>query len=158
MTWKLTNVDIHGIDAADQETERKAKLKPAIAALYKTAYKTANKLDYLNKRLFELCLLAQLDLKSHKQTAWIKVITPTIPQAKADEAAGKLPPQDPARHPRIVRSTSRPACPTTPPSCNPDQWTAVMFLSSITFLPFDPQYATLQKNKFVKVVQLGTMQ
>ena len=81
----VRNADLHGIDAADQEAKRKARLKPAIVALYQTAAM----LDYLDKRLFELPLLARLDLKSHEQTTWINVITPPIQQCKA-EAADKL--------------------------------------------------------------------
>jgi len=85
LAWKLRNADLHGIDAADQEEKRKAKLKPAIVALYESA----NKLDYLDRRLFEMPLLARLDLKSDQQTAWINQVTPTVRQAKA-EAADKL--------------------------------------------------------------------
>ena len=85
LAWKLRNADLHGIDAADQEAKRKAKLKPAIVALYKTA----EKLDYLDKRLFDLTLEVRLGLKSHEQAAWINVTTPTVRQAKA-EAADKI--------------------------------------------------------------------
>ena len=85
LAWKLRNADLHGIKAADQEAKRKAKLKPAIMALYQTAAT----LDYLDKRLFELPLLARLDLKSYEQTAWINVVTPTVRQCKA-ETADKL--------------------------------------------------------------------
>jgi hypothetical protein len=85
MAWKLRNADLHGIDAADQEAKRQAKLKPAIVALYETAAT----LPYLDKRLFELPLIDRLDLKSHEQTAWINVTTPTVRQAKT-EADDKL--------------------------------------------------------------------
>jgi hypothetical protein len=55
MAWKLRNADLRGVeDTADQEEKRKAKLKPAIVALSKTA----DTLDYLDKHLFELPLLA----------------------------------------------------------------------------------------------------
>ena len=56
MAWKLRNADLHGIDSADQEAKRNAKLKPAIVALYKTS----EKLDYLDKCLFDLPLLPSL--------------------------------------------------------------------------------------------------
>jgi hypothetical protein len=85
MAWKLRNEDLHGVDAADKEAKRQAKLKPAIVALYQAA----DKLDYLDKRLFELTLDKRLDTKSHEQTAWINLVTPTVRQAKA-EAADKL--------------------------------------------------------------------
>jgi hypothetical protein len=65
--------------------KRKAKLRPAIVALYQTA----DKLDYLDKRLFELPLDKRLELKSHEQAAWVNVTTPTVRQAKA-EAADKI--------------------------------------------------------------------
>ena len=58
MAWKVRNPDLHGINADDQEAKRKAKLKPAIAALYKTA----DKRDYLDKRIFDLPLLERLGL------------------------------------------------------------------------------------------------
>jgi hypothetical protein len=84
--WKLCNSDLHGVDAADQEAKRKAKLKPKLVALHKTA---KNKLDHLNKRLFELPLLAGLDLKFHEKTAWINVATLAVWHAKA-EATNKI--------------------------------------------------------------------
>ena len=71
MAWKPRNVNLHGVDSADQEAKRKAKLKPAIIALHKTAAK----LNELDKRLFHLPVLApRLGLKSHEQTAWIDVV------------------------------------------------------------------------------------
>ena len=85
LAWKLRNIDLHGIDAVDQEAKRKAKLKPAIVALYEAG----KKLTYLDRCIFELPLLARLDHKSHEQTAWIDLHTPTFRQALA-EAADKL--------------------------------------------------------------------
>ena len=65
LAWKVRYADLHGIVAADnQEAKRKAKLKPPIVALYQTAAT----LNYLDKRLFELPLDKQLDLKSHEAT------------------------------------------------------------------------------------------
>ena len=80
--WKQRNADLHGLDTADQERKRKAKLKPAIVALYNTAAS----LDYLDKRLFTLPLSERLTLRSHEQEAWINVVTPTVRQAKAEAA------------------------------------------------------------------------
>ena len=61
------------MDTANREQKRKAKLKPAIVALYKTT----TKLDNLDQRLFALPLAARLaahlaarlNLRSHEQTA-----------------------------------------------------------------------------------------
>lgn len=56
--------------------------------------KTAEKLDYLDKRLFDLPLLARLlGLKSHEQTAWINMVAR---QAKTEAAT--IYPTDPTRH------------------------------------------------------------
>jgi hypothetical protein len=74
------NTDLHGVDKAGQEEKRKAKLKPAIVAVFKTA----ETLDYLDRRLFDLTLDKGLGQKSHEQTAWINVVTPTVRQAKAE--------------------------------------------------------------------------
>jgi hypothetical protein len=106
MAWKLRNADLHGIDAADQEAKRKAKLKPAIVALYKTA----DKLDYLDKRLFDLPLVDRLDQKSHEQTAWINVVTPTVRQAKA-EAADKIHKTQRDIREFLIRPAAQPAAP-----------------------------------------------
>jgi hypothetical protein len=59
-----------------------SQLKPQIVALYKTA----DSLDYLDKRLFALDLDKRLGLRSSEQTAWINVVTPTVRQAKAEAA------------------------------------------------------------------------
>jgi hypothetical protein len=74
-----------------QEATHKAKLKPAIVALCKTA----DTPDCLDKQLFDIiplllrtCLKKQ---KSHKQTARINVVTPTVRQAKADKQKQKQP-------------------------------------------------------------------
>jgi hypothetical protein len=53
--WKLCNADLHGIDKADQELKRKAKLRPAIVALCAAAAQ----LNYLDKRIFDLPLLTK---------------------------------------------------------------------------------------------------
>jgi hypothetical protein len=101
MAWKLRYADLHGIDATDHEAKRKAKLKPAIVDLYKTVAK----LDYLDKRLFDLPLLARLlGLKSHEQTAWINVVAR---QAKT-EAADHIQRTQRENHEFIIR----PAAPT----------------------------------------------
>ncbi len=78
--WLLRNADLHGIDKADQEAKRKAKLRPAIVALYQTSAT----LKYLDKRLFALPLDKRLDLNSSEQRAWISLVTPTVRQAKAE--------------------------------------------------------------------------
>jgi hypothetical protein len=78
--WKQRNTDLHGVDKADQELKRKAKLQPAIVALYMTAAT----LDYLDRRLFDLTLKQRLGQNSHEQAAWINVVTPTVRQAKAE--------------------------------------------------------------------------
>ena len=78
--WLLRNADLHGIDKADQEAKRKAKLRPAIVALYQTSAT----LTYLDKRLFALPLDKRLDLNSSEQRAWISLVTPTVRQAKAE--------------------------------------------------------------------------
>jgi hypothetical protein len=80
--WKQRNADLHGIDPADKEQKSKAKLRPAILALYASAAK----LDYMDKRLFELPLDDRLDLRSSEQVAWINIVTPTVRQAKAEAA------------------------------------------------------------------------
>jgi hypothetical protein len=81
IAWKLRNADLHGIDKADQEAKSKAKLRPAIIALYQTSAT----LDYLDKRLFALDLDKRLaDTSSSEQTAWINLVTPTVRQAKAE--------------------------------------------------------------------------
>jgi hypothetical protein len=85
LAWKLLNADPHGIDKADQEAKRKAKLRPAIVALHAAA----DKLDYLDKRLFEITLLTRLGKSADDQAAWINVVTPAIRIATAD-AADKL--------------------------------------------------------------------
>ena len=109
LAWKLRNADLHGIDAADQEAKRKAKLKPAIVALYESG----KKLDYLDRRIFDLPLDKRLDLKSHEQTAWINLHTPTVRQALA-EAADKL--QKTQRDIRefMIRPAVQPALPRPP--------------------------------------------
>jgi hypothetical protein len=70
--WKLRNhTDLH--DGSTRRIEnRNAKLKPAIVALYKTA----EKLDYLDTRLFTLPLVDRPTQKS-SETAWINVVTLT---------------------------------------------------------------------------------
>jgi hypothetical protein len=80
--WKLRNADLHGIDQADQERKAKAKLKPAIVALYRTVAH----LDYLDKRMFSRPLAERLLQSSREQTAWIDIVTPTVRQAKAEAA------------------------------------------------------------------------
>ena len=74
LAWRLRDADLHSIDAVDQEAKCKAKLKPAIVALYETSAS----LDYLDRRFFKLPLDKRLDLKSHEQTAWINVVTPNV--------------------------------------------------------------------------------
>jgi hypothetical protein len=54
--WTLRNADLHDIDTADKEMKQKAKLRPTIVALYETA----NKIDYMGKRLFDLPLEERL--------------------------------------------------------------------------------------------------
>jgi hypothetical protein len=110
MAWKLRNEDLHGIDAADKEAKRKAKLKPAIADLYKTA----DKLEYLDKRLFELTLDDRLGKKSHEQTAWINVVTPKVRQAKAEAADKLLKTQRDIRE-FLIRPAVQPVLPRPPP-------------------------------------------
>jgi hypothetical protein len=85
LAWKLRHTDFHGIDKADQEAKHKAKLRSAIVALYAAA----DKLDYLDKRLFEITLLTCLGKSADAQAAWINVVTPTVRIATAD-AADKL--------------------------------------------------------------------
>jgi hypothetical protein len=80
--WKQHNADLHGLDKADKERKRKAKLKPDITALYKTA----DDLDYLDKCLFSVPLKTRLRQRSSKETACIYVVSPTVRQAKAEEA------------------------------------------------------------------------
>jgi hypothetical protein len=80
LAWKLRNADLHSIDKADQEAKRKAELSPFVVALHATA----NTLAYLDKRLFELPLLARLDKSADEQAAWINVVTPTVRIAKAE--------------------------------------------------------------------------
>jgi hypothetical protein len=46
----------------------------------------AEKLDCLDKRLLDLPLVNRFDQRSHNQTAWINVVTPTDRQAKPDAA------------------------------------------------------------------------
>jgi hypothetical protein len=43
--WTLRNADLHVINTTDKEMKRKARLHPTIVALYKTA----NKIDYMDK-------------------------------------------------------------------------------------------------------------
>jgi hypothetical protein len=82
----LRNADLHGIDKADQELKRKAKLRPAIVALCAAAAK----LNYLDKRIFDLPLDTRLDkTSSSDQAAWMNLNTPTVRIAKA-AAADKL--------------------------------------------------------------------
>jgi hypothetical protein len=57
LAWKLRNADLHGIDKADQELKRKAKLRPAIFVLCTPAAQFA----YLDKRIFGLPLDTRLD-------------------------------------------------------------------------------------------------
>jgi hypothetical protein len=78
--WKLRNADLHGIDAADKEA--KAKLRPAIVALYSTAAS----LPFLDRRLFDKDLTERLNQRSREQTAWVALVTPTIRIAKAEDA------------------------------------------------------------------------
>jgi hypothetical protein len=81
MAWTLRDADLHGIDAADQEAKRKAKLKPDIVALCAKA----DKLLHLNKRLLEMPLELQLTkTKSKEQLAWINVVSPTLRTAMAE--------------------------------------------------------------------------
>ena len=54
VAWKLRKANLHGVNDANQEAKRKAKLSPAIVALSKIAEKS----DCLNKRLFDLPLFA----------------------------------------------------------------------------------------------------
>ena len=70
---------------SETRSQAETRLKPAIVALYRAG----KKLNYLNRHIFELPLLARLDLKSHEQTAWINLHTPTVRQAQA-EAVDKL--------------------------------------------------------------------
>jgi hypothetical protein len=82
----LRNADLHGIDKADQELKRKAKLRPAIVALHTAPAQ----LTYLDKRIFDLPLDTRLDkTTSSDQAAWIKMHAPTVRIAKA-AAADKL--------------------------------------------------------------------
>jgi hypothetical protein len=84
--WKLRNPDLHGIDKADQELKRKAKLHPAIVALCTAAAQ----LTYLDKRIFDLPLDTRLDkTTSSDQAAWINLHAPTVRIAKTS-AADKL--------------------------------------------------------------------
>ena len=57
----------------EQEAKRNARLQPAVVVALCQA---AAKLDCLGKRLFELPLDKQPDLKSHEQMAWLNVTTP----------------------------------------------------------------------------------
>lgn len=57
----------------------KAKLKPSMIALYKTA----NKLNYFDKHIFTLRLKDHLSAHSREQTAWINLVSCTVQQAKA---------------------------------------------------------------------------
>jgi hypothetical protein len=74
LAWKLRNADLHGINAADQEEKRKAKLRPNVVALYADA----DKLLHLDKQLFEMPLDLRLLTQSHDQSAWINLVTPTV--------------------------------------------------------------------------------
>jgi hypothetical protein len=80
LAWKPRNADLHGIDKADQEAKRKAKLSPFVVTLCATA----NTLAYLIKHLFKLPLLERLDKSADEQAAWINVVTPTVRIAKAE--------------------------------------------------------------------------
>jgi hypothetical protein len=80
--WKLRNTDLHGIDTADKEAKAKAKLRPAIAALYSTAAS----LPFLDRWLLDKDLTECLNQHSREQTAWISLIMLTIQIAKAKEA------------------------------------------------------------------------
>jgi hypothetical protein len=65
-----------------KEAKAKAKLRPAIVALYSTAAS----LSFLDRRLFNKDLTECLNQRSREQTAWIGLVTPTIRIAKAKEA------------------------------------------------------------------------
>jgi hypothetical protein len=81
MAWTLRDADLHGIDAANQEAKRKAKLKPDTIALCAKADKLMN----LDKRLFEMPLELRLTkTKSKEQSAWINVVSPTVRTAMAE--------------------------------------------------------------------------
>jgi hypothetical protein len=83
----LRNDDLHGIDKADQELKRKAKLRPAIVALCTAAAQ----LTYLDKHIFDLPLDTRLDkTTSSNEAAWINLHAPTVRIAKASAAADKL--------------------------------------------------------------------
>ena len=110
LAWKLRNADLHGIDAADQEAKRKAKLRPEIVALYESG----KKLNYLDRRIFDLPLDKRLGLKSHEQTAWINLHTPTVRQALA-EAADKLKKTQRDIREFLIRPAVPPALPRPPP-------------------------------------------
>ena len=76
MAWKLCNADLHGIDVPSQETKRKSQAETRHFSSLQDC-RQARPPDY--KRLFNLLsLLEQLQLKSHKQTAWIGIDTLAI--------------------------------------------------------------------------------
>jgi hypothetical protein len=78
--WKPRNADLHGINKADKEMKRKAKLKPDIITLYPTAAS----LDYLDRRLFDKPLAERLNQPAREQAAWINIVKPTVRLAKAE--------------------------------------------------------------------------
>jgi hypothetical protein len=78
--WKQRNDDLHGIKAADKEAKAKAKLRPAIVAMYQTGLA----LDYLDKRLFDVNLDDRLGKSSSEQQAWLNVNEKTVRMAKAE--------------------------------------------------------------------------
>ena len=80
LAWKERNADLHGIDTADKEAKAKAKLRPAIVAMYELGAT----LDYLDKRLFDVTLTARLAKPSSDQRAWLSLNAPTIRMAKAE--------------------------------------------------------------------------
>jgi hypothetical protein len=73
--WKQGNADHHGIKTADQEYKQKAKLKPAIEALYTTV---ASLDYYLGRHLFSTTLEDRLNTHLREQEAWINVTMLTI--------------------------------------------------------------------------------
>ena len=76
MAWKVCNTNLHGIDVPGQETKRKSQAETRHFSSLQDC-RQARPPDY--KRLFNLLsLLEQLQLKSHKQTAWIGIDTLAI--------------------------------------------------------------------------------
>jgi hypothetical protein len=80
--WKLRNAYRHGVDSADRELKAKAKLRPAIVALYDSAAH----FDYMDKCMFELQLPDRLREWSTEEVAWINIVTTIVCQAKKEAA------------------------------------------------------------------------